>query len=53
MWQVYMDYYDNNKLKLSKMKVCAKPTWCVVGSLWKCLKYYIIESRKKKHAKRT
>ena len=45
-FQLYRDFYG--RLKIKPMGVCAHPQWITFGSLWKCIKEYIIKAKKKK-----
>ena len=43
-FQLYRDFYG--RLKIKPMGVCAHPQWIAFGSLWKCIKEYIIKIKK-------
>ena len=43
-FQLYRDFYG--RLKIKPMGVCANPQWIAFGSLWKCIKEYIIKKKK-------
>ena len=45
-FQVDRDFYG--RLKIKPMGVCAHPQWITFGSLWKCIKEYIIKAKKRK-----
>ena len=45
-FQLYRDFYG--RLKIKPMGVCAHPQWITFGSLWKCIKEYIIKAKKRK-----
>ena len=43
-FQLYRDFYG--RLKIKPMGVCTHPQWIAFGSLWKCIKEYIIKTKK-------
>ena len=45
-FQLYRDFYG--RLKIKPMGVCAHPQWITFGSLWKCIKEYIIKAKRRK-----
>ena len=50
-FQLYRDFYG--RLKIKPMGVCANPQWIAFGSLWKCIKEYIIKIKRENDINKT
>ena len=50
-FQLYRDFYG--RLKIKPMVVCAHPQWITFGSLWKCIKEYIIKIKRENNTDKT
>lgn len=50
-FQLYRDFYG--RLKIKPMVVCAQPQWITFGSLWKCIKEYIIKIKRENNTDKT
>ena len=50
-FQLYRDFYG--RLKIKPMVVCTHPQWITFGSLWKCIKEYIIKIKRENNTDKT